>query len=195
MSIAIFILILAGWIASTVYFGKPLFASQRSLLLPQLGAATGELFVTHEWWRLLVSQFLHVHFLHMLFNAMCILILASSLENARGSLVLLCVYLPGGLAGQAASVWAYPALVTDGASQALMALCAATFILLSRSKLTWFAGLIVAIQVALDVHAIAGIKAGHLYGFVAGLVTSVGLWLGLRSARSHAKHISKIMDT
>jgi len=175
VAIVIFILILSGWIASALYFGKPLFASQRSLSLPQLGAATGELFVTHEWWRLLVSQFLHVHFLHMLFNAMCILILASALESARGRLVLLCVYLIGGLAGQAASVWAYPALVTDGASQALMAVCAATFILLPRSKLTWFAGMIVTIQVALDVHAIAGIKAGHLYGFLAGLLISLAL--------------------
>ncbi|MES2040698.1 MAG: rhomboid family intramembrane serine protease [Pseudomonadota bacterium] len=180
-AILIFVLILTGWTISALYFGQSLFASQKSLRLPQLGAATGALFVTHEWWRLLVSQFLHVHFLHMLFNAMSILIVASSLERTRGWLVLLSIYLIGGVTGQLASVWSYPALVTDGASQALMALCAGMFVLQPRSRVTWFAGLIVAIQIALDVHAIAGIKAGHLYGFAAGLLISVGFWLGLRS--------------
>ncbi|MFZ6766549.1 rhomboid family intramembrane serine protease [Undibacterium sp. Di26W] len=141
--------------------------------LPQLGAATGELFTTHEWWRLLVSQFLHVHFLHMLFNTTCIFVLASTLERTRGWRLLVSLYLIGGLAGQAASVWYYPDLVTDGSSQALMALCAGVFILLPRNKMAWFAGLIVAIQIALDVHAIAGIKAGHVHGFAAGLLISL----------------------
>ncbi|MFZ6775999.1 rhomboid family intramembrane serine protease [Undibacterium sp. Ji83W] len=136
IAILIFVLILTGWTISALYFGQALFASQKSLRLPQLGAATGELFVTHEWWRLLVSQFLHVHFLHMLFNAMSILIIASSLERTRGWLALLSIYLIGGMAGQLASVWSYPALVTDGASQALMALCASTFILLPKGKVT-----------------------------------------------------------
>ncbi|MFZ6775991.1 rhomboid family intramembrane serine protease [Undibacterium sp. Ji83W] len=97
-----------GWTISALYFWQSLFASQKSLRLPQLGAATGALFVTHEWWRLLVSQFLHVHFLHMLFNAMSILIIASSLERTRGWLALLSIYLIGGMAGQLASVWSYP---------------------------------------------------------------------------------------
>lgn len=186
-AISIFTLILTGWLISTQYFGLPLFASQKSLRLPQLGAATGDIFITHEWWRLLVSQFLHVHFLHMLFNAMCILILASTMERKYGWRVLLGIYLIGGLTGQAASVWAYPLLVTDGASQALMALCAATFVLLPKSKLIWFAGLIVAIQVALDVHVIAGIKAGHLYGFIGGLLISLGIWFMSRSKGKFTK--------
>jgi rhomboid protease GluP len=173
VAILLFVLILAGWTCSVLYFGKSYFDSQKSALLPQLGAATGELFTSHEWWRLLVSQFLHVHFLHMLFNALSILILASNLERARGWLALLAIYFIGGLTGQTASVWYYPALVTDGASQALMALCAGMLVLQPRSKVTWFAGLVVAIQVALDVHAIAAIKAGHLFGFIAGLLVSL----------------------
>ncbi|MFZ6707950.1 rhomboid family intramembrane serine protease [Undibacterium sp. TC9W] len=185
VAILLFVLILAGWTCPVLYFGKSFFASQKSVLLPQLGAATGELFTSHEWWRLLVSQFLHVHFLHMLFNALSILILASSLERARGWLALLAIYFIGGLTGQAASAWYYPALVTDGASQALMALCAGMLVLQPRSKVTWFAGLVVAIQVALDVHAIAGIKAGHLYGFVAGLLVS--LLIALRQKNQLAK--------
>ncbi|MFZ6735692.1 rhomboid family intramembrane serine protease [Undibacterium sp. Ji42W] len=173
VAILLFVLILAGWIGSALYFEQSFFASQKSLRLPQVGAVTGELFVTHEWWRLLVSQFLHVHFLHMLFNASSLFIIASSLERTRGWLVLLAIYLIGGTTGQIASVWYYPELVSDGASQALMALCAGTLVLQARSKVIWFAGLVVALQVALDVHAIAGIKAGHLYGFAAGLLVSL----------------------
>ncbi|MFZ6746694.1 rhomboid family intramembrane serine protease [Undibacterium sp. JH2W] len=185
-AILIFVLILTGWIISALYFGHSLFASQKSASLPQLGAVTGELFVSHEWWRLLVSQFLHVHFLHMLFNAMCILILASAIDHKHGWRVLLLIYLVGGLAGQIASVWAYPNLVTDGASQALMALCAGVFILLPRGRLSWFAGLIVAIQVALDVHAIGNIKAGHLSGFVAGSLLSLACLFILSSRHDPA---------
>lgn len=180
VALLIFVLILAGWTISALYFGQSFFASQKSMRLPQLGAATSALFVTHEWWRLLVSQFLHVHFLHMLFNAASILLLATSLERARGGLALIIIYLIGGLAGQTASVWHYPELVTDGASQALMALCAAMLVLLPKSRVTWFAGLVIIIQAALDIHAIAGIKAGHLSGFLTGLLVSLGLWLALR---------------
>ncbi|MFZ6640866.1 rhomboid family intramembrane serine protease [Undibacterium sp. TC4M20W] len=143
-AILLFVLILAGWTCSALYFGHSLVASNKSLCLPELGAATGALWESHEWWRLLVSQFLHVHFLHMLFNALSILIIASSLEKARGWLVLLAIYFIGGTTGQIASVWYYPALVTDGASQALMALCAGMLVLQPRSKVTWFAGLVVA---------------------------------------------------
>ncbi len=173
VALLLFSLILTGWVCSALYFGHSLFASNKSLRMPELGAATGALWANREWWRLLVSQFLHVHFLHMLFNALSILIIASSLERARGWLVLFSIYLIGGVIGQAASVWYYPALVTDGASQALMALCAGAFILLPRSNVTWFAAVIVTIQVALDVHAAGGIKAGHLFGFVAGLLISL----------------------
>lgn len=187
VAICICTLILMGWAASALYFQQSFFASQKSVLLPQLGAVTGDLFVTHEWWRLLASQFLHVHFLHMLFNTACILILASTLERMRGWLLLTCIYLIGGLAGQLASVWYYPNLVTDGASQALMALCASAFILLPRNKMTLFAALIVAIQIALDVHAIGGIKAGHLYGFATGLLLSLGYLFALPSMRRSAR--------
>ena len=164
------VLILLGWTLAAFSLQQSFFASQKSLRLPSLGAATGAIFITHEWWRLLVSQFLHVHFLHMLFNASAIVILATAMERHAGSLRLLIIYMFGGLAGQIASVWYYPELVTDGASQALMALCTATLVLIAEKYYKLFALLLISIQIALDWHAIASIKAGHAYGMLAGLL-------------------------
>jgi rhomboid protease GluP len=173
-------LILIGWIIVAIKLDLSLFVAHKSRLLPQFGAATGEVLVTHEWWRLLVSQFLHVYFLHMLFNACCIGVIGSAIEKLYGWRVLITVCLLGGLIGQTASVWHYPELVTDGASQALMAMCGAALVLQMNPGVKVFTGIIVAIQAALDLHAASTIKAGHGYGFVAGLMLSLGLFIAAR---------------
>ncbi|MFZ6653724.1 rhomboid family intramembrane serine protease [Undibacterium sp. TJN19] len=173
-------LILIGWIIVAIKLDQSIFAPHKSLLLPQFGAATGDVLVTHEWWRLLVSQFLHVHFLHMLFNAACIGVTGNAIEKAYGWRVLIAVYLIGGLTGQIASVWHYPHLVTDGASQALMALCGASLVLRLNTRLKLFAGVIIVIQAALDLHAASTIKAGHGYGFAAGLLIGLGVIMATR---------------
>lgn len=173
-------LILMGWVIVAMMLGQSIFATQKSLLLPQFGAVTGDLWTTHEWWRLLVSQFLHVHFLHMLFNAMCIVVIGNAIEKLYGWRIFLAIYLAGGIAGQIASVWYYPTLVTDGASQALMALCGAALVLRTSHRVMLFTGVIIAIQAALDLYVTSGIKAGHGYGFVAGVLLGLGGFIAMR---------------
>ena len=172
--------ILVTWSMSAAYFGQSVFTTQRSLWLPQLGGATGELFVNHDWWRLLVSQFLHVHFLHMVFNVICILLVGGLIELLFGWRVLLLIYVVGGIAGQTASVLSYPTLVSDGASQALMALCGAGTLLLSRPSSRLVTLSIIAVQVALDLHAAGTIKAGHSFGFGAGLLIGASVLVASR---------------
>jgi membrane associated rhomboid family serine protease len=163
--------------------GQSPFASQRSSDLLQLGAVDGTLFTNHEWWRLLVSQFLHVHFLHMLFNVVCIALIGTFAEQALGWYGVLTIYLLGGTAGQLVSVATSPTLVSSGASQALMALCGGA-ILTSGSVARLGVLAIVGTQAALDLYASGTTKIGHSVGFVAGLLTTIGFLLSARSSGS-----------
>jgi membrane associated rhomboid family serine protease len=192
-SSSIALAILVAWCLSAAFVGQSIFATQRSLWLPQLGGATGELFANHEWWRLLASQFLHVHLLHMVFNVMCIFLVGGLIELLYGWRVLLLIYFVGGTTGQTASVLSYPTLVSDGASQALMALCGAGVLLLPRPSARLVAISIVAIQVALDLHAAGTIKAGHCFGFGAGFLIGACI-LGVSRYRSGAARPNKTLQ-
>jgi rhomboid protease GluP len=168
-SITVALTILVAWSLSSAFFGQSIVATQRSAWLLEIGGATGELFANHEWWRLLVSQFLHVYFMHMIFNVLCIVLVGRFIELSQGWRVFLLVYFVGGTIGQAASVVFYPTLVSSGASQALMALCGAGMLLVSRPFSRLFTISIIAVQVALDLNAAGTIKAGHGFGFGAGI--------------------------
>jgi rhomboid protease GluP len=161
--------ILLTWLYVAVANDQSLFAVQRSSLLLPIGAANGTLFATNEWWRLLTSQFLHVHFPHMLFNCLCIAAVGGHIENLRGHAAMTAIYFAGGTIGQFASVFVYPELVSSGASQALMALCGGSLLLRSK-RLRGIALAILCIQVGLDLFSASTIKAGHAAGFLAGML-------------------------
>ena len=113
---------------------------------------------------------MHVHFLHMLFNVMCIVLVGGYIERSYGWRVFLLIYFVGGTLGQTASVLSYPTLVGDGSSQALMALCGAGVLLLSLPFFRLITISVIAAQVGLDLHAAGTIKAGHGFGFGAGFL-------------------------
>lgn len=181
--------IVVSWCLAAVSFDQPLLAVQRSRLLLEIGAVNGELFRSQGWWRLIASQFLHVHFPHMLFNALCVLVVGSLIERRHGWLPLAIIYFVGGSIGQVASVVSYPGLVSSGASQALMALCGAAVPmgLTRREKLLVVA--ILAVQIALDVRVAQTVKAGHVFGFLGGLVVGAALlyYFG-RKSPSRSRH-------
>ena len=120
----------------------------------------------------------------MLFNAMVVALAAVRIERDQGWRSLIGLYLIGGLAGQMASVIAYPNLVSSGASQAMLALCGA--VLASprprgRAALIWgMVMLATAVQFGLDLEAAGFPKAGHVTAFVIGL--AYGRWRPLRTA-------------
>jgi rhomboid protease GluP len=177
LSIALVAGIAVAWVLVAMHLHQPMFASQKSSFLLQAGAANGAALARGAWWRLVASQFLHVHFMHMLFNLGGILVLAIAIERRAGSVVLALVYLVGGTAGQYVSVLLSPELVSSGASQAMMALCgfalAGAWRLALPRYATLFAGAIVAIQFALDIHVSGAIKPGHSFGFAAGMAIAL----------------------
>jgi len=173
--------VLASWCAAALALQQPLWHVQKSASLLHVGAVNGELLRSGEWWRIASSQFLHVHFLHMLFNAACLAIVGSALERRLGAAAFALVFAAGGSLGQLASVLAYPQLVSSGASQALMALCGAALIAGVSPRARRFAAAVAIVQLALDVYVAHTVKAGHAAGFVAGLV------LALAWRRVHAR--------
>ncbi len=178
---------LLAWLLVALSLDQSALAAQQSRDILKFGAVNGDLLRPEGWWRLVVSQFLHVHLFHMLFNASCVLVIGALLERGYGWSWLATIYLVGGSIGQFASVVYYPDLVSSGASQALMALCGAAFFL-CRSRGTCISIIaILAIQLALDLRAAQTVKAGHGWGFVAGVI--IGTVVMLMSARRRAAHL------
>lgn len=183
---AIILLNLIAWFAvAWVYHLSP-FAAQNSALLLRAGAVNRELLVAGEWWRIITSQFLHVHFPHLIFNMLSLLLLGGMLELDAGSWRLVVLYLMSGAVGQLIGVAAAPALVSSGASQATMGLAGGVAVSLFRHRLSTTRLIIllavVAVQSGLDLAAAGYIKAGHLGGFLAGAVIGYVLYRHTTSA-------------
>lgn len=164
---------LAAWGAVAWAYGLSPLAPQNSALLLRAGAADGATLRAGELWRVVTSQFLHVHLPHLLFNMLALLLLGRVLERETGRRRLLVLYLGGGTVGQVAGVAATPELVSSGASQAIMALAGAAVVRLcsqtrERRALLVITAIYIAVQTALDLRAAGHVKAGHLAGFCAG---------------------------
>jgi rhomboid protease GluP len=83
--------------------------------------------VDHEYWRLFTAMFLHIGFLHLLFNMWCLLAAGPMVERLFGNLGFAAVYMISGLGGSLASVTIHPDLVSAGASGAIFGIFGALF--------------------------------------------------------------------
>jgi membrane associated rhomboid family serine protease len=127
----------------------------------------------------------------MLFNALAVLLVGALLEKAAGQWWLAATYLVGGCIGLYVSVVIYPALVSSGASQALMALCGAA-LLVSRTRIAYLIVIsILVVQLALDLRSVGTVKAGHGWAFVAGVVLGAVIMLtSRRRGGARANHVA-----
>lgn len=152
--------------------------------LARYGGATAELVRDGGWWRLLVSQFLHVYLLHALFNAAAILAIGSLLEHIVGPLRLAVVLISTGVAGQLIAVGTAPTIVASGASQAALGISAAALVMAAEQRnrtLLSVAGVYLIVQVVLDVVFAGHVKLPHLGSLL------IGLLYGWYMTRSHAR--------
>jgi len=161
------------WIVVALALGQPLWAQQHSAALTAFGAFKGKTLTMGDAWKLLASQWLHVKFPHMLFNAAIIGLVGAGLTRRMTWLLVLGLGLLGGACGQLTAALLQPGAYISGASQAYLALCGAALILLPwRSVVFWVAIVGTAVSVALDLFVAghAGVKPGHLVPFVIGLI-------------------------
>ena len=91
-----------------------------------------------EWWRLLSSVFLHIGWVHLIWNLWMGYRIAATIEAALGSWRFLLVYLVSGVTGSAMSVIGHEA-VTAGASGALFGMLGAMLVLMRARLGSWSA--------------------------------------------------------
>jgi membrane associated rhomboid family serine protease len=165
--------VVAVWVLIAFDLNQPLWQLQRSQDLVSYGAFKGLNLVASEAWRLLASQWLHVKFPHMLFNALMIAALGQSLERRTSAWTMLLFGLGGGAIGQYSSAVAYPLSFISGASQAYLALCGAILLFFRRSDPVWWIAVFgIAVAAALDLFVSSHglIKIGHITALAAGAV-------------------------
>lgn len=175
-TIALLLAIFAAWLAAWLAG-----AYQKPLGLVSLGASAPMLVAEGQWYRLLSASFLHVAWIHLYLDALCLYVLGYVLERLVGTSRFLVIYLVSGAAGWAVSVLLPRAMVSVGASGAICGLLGAhAFVCwrcrstlpggFSRSVRAWV--LIVAANIALPVVVPFIDWAAHAGGFAAGAITA-----------------------
>jgi membrane associated rhomboid family serine protease len=168
--------IVLAWLGVAHTLGQPIPTQQHSLELVRFGAFKGSDLTIAEAWRLIASQWLHVKFLHMLFNALIIGLIGQSISDRFGAAIMIGAGVAGGAAGQLAGALATPDAYISGASQAYLALAGLALLTLGRRSLGWWAALVgIFVGVGLDVFVSdhGGIKIGHSVPFALGVMGGV----------------------
>jgi rhomboid protease GluP len=98
------------------------------------GADYGPLTLHGQWWRMVVSTFLHFGLIHLLFNMLVLFNIGLFLESLAGLVPFVALYLVCGLGGSAASLAWHPSIVSAGASGAIFGLYGALLGFLVRHR-------------------------------------------------------------
>jgi membrane associated rhomboid family serine protease len=138
------------------------------------GALFGPLIThSHEYWRLLTAGFLHLGFLHLLFNMVFLYVMGPMLEQAIGRLNFTAVYFASLLAGSFGALLFQPDVPTVGASGAAFGVLGALIVVArARGIPIWQSGL----GVTLAINVVIGLTfkgisiGGHLGGLVGGVI-------------------------
>lgn len=93
--------------------------SQDPTVLDKFGALFGPLVAEGQYWRLLTAIFLHIGFVHIVFNSLGLFVFGTAFERTSGPVRMAVVYIGAGLAGSALSYLANPAVRSAGASGAI----------------------------------------------------------------------------
>lgn len=95
--------------------------STRLSNLIRFGAKDNDLIAAGQYWRLFTSMFLHIGFIHLVFNSLALWTFGRDLERVYGTGRFLLLYLLPGLAGSYAS-FRFSPYVSAGASGAIFGL-------------------------------------------------------------------------
>ena len=87
-----------------------------------------------EWWRLLVSPYLHWDLSHITFNLGAFLLLALQIEHLLGTTALLCLFLTSSAFAGTATLMFYPNQVSMGASGGIYGIFGALLVLFILTK-------------------------------------------------------------
>ena len=141
------------------------------------GAVTKLLVLDGEWWRLLSYSFLHLGFMHIIFNSYMLVSIGKDLERVLGSMKFITVYLLSAIGASIASIYWHNNTASVGASGAIFGLSGAFLILLKTNlidekvrKVT-FRSIVIFVIISLLYGLTDGIdNAAHVGGLVSGFL-------------------------
>ncbi|HLH03971.1 MAG TPA: rhomboid family intramembrane serine protease [Bryobacteraceae bacterium] len=138
-----------------------------------------------EWWRMVTSMFVHLGFMHVLFNMLVLVQIGPFMERLLGNVGMLIVYLVSGIAGALCSLAWNPYIVSAGASGAIFGLYGALigFLVLRRDSIpkAALANLMKGAVVFLIYNAVWGVLhsgtdlAAHIGGLLGGLACGLAV--------------------
>ena len=89
------------------------------------GGNFGPDIINGEYWRLLISNYIHIGFIHLLFNMWCLYSIGFELERFIGSYYFIIIYTLSGISGSIASFFVNYSIVGAGASGAIFGISGA----------------------------------------------------------------------
>ena len=101
-------------------------------VLMRTGAMVRGLVASGEWWRLVACVFIHISVMHLVLNAIGLVILGRLAEELFGGVRVIAMFGVAGVAGAVASYLASPVGLSVGASGAVFGLLGAVFV-----EITW----------------------------------------------------------
>lgn len=138
-----------------------------------------------EWWRLVTPMFLHIGWLHLLWNTFALVGWCSPVERVLGWRRFLLVYLVSGIGANAASLLCHDAPGAAGASGAAFGIVAVTMALRFRVLGSWprfvadpwvrSTAITIALWTALGFSAINMDNFAHGGGFVTGGLLGIAI--------------------
>ncbi|MCL2898703.1 rhomboid family intramembrane serine protease [Brenneria tiliae] len=148
--------------------------------LDKFGGVTPSKLYDFEIWRLLVSQFIHVKQIHMIYNVLSFFILGVLLEKHIGSRFFFALWFTTGALGTLYSTnfVSYPWNIGSGASQAVLGVSSFALLLVlvkeNTTNMLKFAVVFAILPaMALDIIYAHYPKPGHVLSICVGLVLSI----------------------
>ncbi len=159
--------------------------------------------VNGEFWRLVTALFIHAGIFHLFANIYAFLLVAILLEPLIGKFRFGLAYLVTGVAASITSVWLNPAVVSIGASGAILGLYGIYISLLTTNTVGKKTRLIVLPGMLIYALYIMGSgminaqvdNAAHLGGFVSGIVFGYVLYFGIASPEDKSKNLVCVLMT
>jgi len=174
----------AGLVALNVLVWVLMGTGSDQAVLVRFGANVPFMVRAGQYWRLISSLFVHIGFLHLLFNCAACYLIGSFIERRSGHRSVFIIYMLSGLAGSLASAFLGEHLASAGASGAIMGLMGAAIAVIVRRRRrlpravrnvypVLFASLVV-LTLLFDMLEESIDHLAHIGGFLAGVLVA---WL------------------
>jgi rhomboid protease GluP len=140
-----------------------------------------------QWWRLVTNFFIHIGFIHLLFNMYALLYIGIILEPFLGALRFATAYMLCGILASLNSLYWHDLTISAGASGAIFGMYGIFLALLTTNMIekTKRKALLISIAIFVFYNLANGLKGGidnsaHLGGLISGIIAGYVFYPGLR---------------